>query len=67
MSTGITVIIIVIAIIVVAAVAGILYSTRRRQLQQRFGPEYDRTVEEKGSRTKAEAELAGRERRVEGT
>jgi len=64
MSTGITVIIIVIAIIVVAAVAGILYSTRRRRLQQRFGPEYDRAVEEKGSRTKAEAELAGRERRV---
>jgi hypothetical protein len=64
MSTGITVIIIVIAIIVVAAAGGILYSTRRRRLQQRFGPEYDRTVEEKGSRTKAEAELAGRERRV---
>jgi hypothetical protein len=64
MSTGITVIIIVIAIIVVAAVAGILYSTRRRRLQQRFGPEYDRAVEEKGSRTKAESELAGRERRV---
>jgi hypothetical protein len=66
MSTGITVTIIVIVIIVVAAVAGILYSTRRRRLQQRFGPEYDRTVEEKGSRTKAEAELAGRQRRVAG-
>jgi hypothetical protein len=64
MSTGITVIIIVIAIIVVAAVVGILYSSRRRRLQQRFGPEYDRAVEEKGSRTKAEAELSGRERRV---
>jgi hypothetical protein len=66
MSTGITVIIIVIAIIVVAAVAGILYDARRRRLRQRFGPEYDRMVEEKGSRTKAETELAGRERRVAG-
>ena len=66
MSTGITVIIIIIAIIVVAAVAGILYDTRRRRLRQRFGPEYDRMVEEKGSRTRAEAELAGRERRVAG-
>jgi hypothetical protein len=61
-----TVIIIVIAVIVVAAAAGILYDTRRRRLRQRFGPEYDRMVEEKGSRTKAEAELAGRERRVAG-
>jgi hypothetical protein len=66
MSTGITVIIIVIAVIVLAAVAGILYDTRRRRLRQRFGPEYDRMVEEKGSRTKAETELAGRERRVAG-
>jgi len=66
MSTGITVIIIIIAIIVVAAIAGILYDSRRRRLRQRFGPEYDRMVEEKGSRTKAEAELAGRERRVAG-
>src|SRR6516165_2184823 len=65
MSTGITAIIII-AIIVVAAVAGILYDTRRRRVRQRFGPEYDRMVEEKGSRTRAEAELAGRERRVAG-
>jgi hypothetical protein len=64
MSTGITVVIFVIAIVVVAAIAGIPYDTRRRRLRQRFGPEYDRMVEQKGSRTKAEAELAGRERRV---
>ena len=64
MSTGIAVIII--AVIVVAAVATILYSMRRRRLQQRFGPEYDRMVQEKGSRTKAEAELTGRECRVAG-
>jgi FtsZ-interacting cell division protein ZipA len=63
MSTG-TIVIIIVAIIVVAAiVAGVMYQ-RRRRLQQRFGPEYDRLVEEKGSKTKAEAELASRQRRV---
>jgi hypothetical protein len=65
MSTGI-IVIIIIAVIVVAAAVAIMYQRRRRQLQERFGSEYDRTVEEKGSRTKAEAELAGRQRRVAG-
>lgn len=67
MSSGTVIIIIIVAIIVVAAiVAGVVYETRRRRLRQRFGPEYDRMVEEKGSRTKAEAELASRQRRVAG-
>jgi hypothetical protein len=35
------------------------------KLQQRFGPEYDRTVKELGSRTKGESELKAREKRVE--
>jgi hypothetical protein len=66
MSSG-TIVIIIVAILVVAAiVAGVVYDTRRRRLRQRFGPEYDRLVEETGSRTKAEAELANRERRVAG-
>ncbi len=41
---------------------------RKRQsqrLQQRFGPEYGRTVKELGSQTKAEADLKAREKRVE--
>jgi hypothetical protein len=67
MSAGIiTAIIVVAAIVVVAVVAGVLYDGRRRRLRQRFGPEYDRLVEERESRLKAEAELAGRERRVRG-
>jgi hypothetical protein len=36
-----------------------------RRLQQRFGPEYSRAVDEFGGRTKAEAELKAREKRVE--
>jgi hypothetical protein len=66
MSAGTIVIIIVAILLVAAIVAGVGYDTRRRRLRQRFGPEYDRLVEETGSRVKAEAELTGRERRVAG-
>lgn len=57
--------ILVIALIAVAAWASA--QRRRREslrLQQRFGPEYVRLVKEMG-RSKAEAELAAREKRVE--
>jgi len=67
MSAGIiTVIIVVAAIAVVAVAAGVVYGGRRRRLRRRFGPVYDSLVEERGSRRKAEAELAGREKRVRG-
>ena len=60
---------IVAAVIIVAVLAavGIFWSRRRRSehLRDRFGPEYDRAVEAKGDRAKAEAELAKREKRVE--
>lgn len=65
MSAGIiTVIIVAAAIVVVAIAAGAVYDGRRRRLRRRFGPEYDSLVGKRGSRRKAEAELAGRERRV---
>jgi hypothetical protein len=56
--------IVIVAIVVVGAV---LWSRSRRSdhLRERFGPEYDRAVEAKGGRSKAEAELAEREKRVE--
>jgi hypothetical protein len=58
--------ILVVALIAVAAWAA---AQRRRKesgrLQRRFGPEYVRLVNEVG-RSKAEAELAAREKRVEG-
>jgi len=66
MSTG-TIIVIVVAVVVVAAlVTGVMTIMRRRRLQQRFGPEYDRLAGERDSKLKAETELAERERRVEG-
>ena len=36
-----------------------------KRLQNRFGPEYQRAVDDLGSQSKAEAELKARERRVE--
>jgi hypothetical protein len=61
---------IVAAVVVIAllATAAWFFSQRKKQsarLQQRFGPEYDRTVGELGGRTKAESELKAREKRVE--
>ncbi len=54
-------------IVVVIAIAAAYYARRKEsvRLQQRFGPEYGRTVDRLGNRAKAEAELAAREKRVE--
>jgi len=41
-----------------------LDSYRRRRLQSRFGPEYQRTVSEIGDRRRAETELSRREQRL---
>jgi hypothetical protein len=57
------------AVVVIALVAIAAWLWNRQQqskrLVQRFGPEYERTVHEHGSRDKAEAELRAREKRVE--
>src|SRR5271165_2397424 len=61
----VTIAVIVAAVIVVAVlVTGVRAVRRRRRLQNRFGPEYDRLAGERDSKRKAESELAGRERRV---
>ena len=65
MST-VTIVIIVVAVIVIAAWRAAGWRRRRRRLQDRFGPEYDRVAGEQDSKLKADAELAGRERRVQG-
>jgi hypothetical protein len=51
------------ALVVAAVAAAALFRRRTGRLRERFGPEYDRTVEERGDRRRAEAELAERERR----
>lgn len=63
MSTG-AIIGIVVAVVVVLAVVGLLAKAqmRRKHLRERFGPEYDRAIEER-PRREVERELAEREQR----
>jgi hypothetical protein len=58
-------VVIVIAAVVIVALATAMFMGRRRteRLQGRFGPEYDRTVEEADGRRAAERELTEREKR----
>ena len=64
MSTGAIIAVIVVAVIVVVALAWLVGTqVRRRKLRERFGPEYDRTIEEAGSQRAAERELSEREKR----
>jgi hypothetical protein len=61
---------ILVGVLIVAVVAVIAWAQAQRKrkqsatLRQRFGPEYDRTVNELGNRSKAEAELEARQKRV---
>ena len=61
--------VIIAAVVVLGLVAlGAWHFYQKKQsqkLQERFGPEYGRTVSELGSRTKGESELKAREKRVE--
>jgi predicted nucleic acid-binding protein len=54
-------VLVAIVIVLVVVLAVLLLRNRRSQgLQRDFGPEYERTVEERGDRRQAEAELAER-------
>jgi hypothetical protein len=73
MSTGVwagiilAIIIIVLLVILIGLVTRVVAPRRRSQrLHEAFGPEYDRTVSRFGNRDRAEAELQGRQERVEG-
>jgi hypothetical protein len=57
--------IIVVGIVVIVAIAIWLVTRRKAALRERFGPEYDRAVRERGSERAAQATLAEREKRVE--
>ncbi|MEQ4301396.1 hypothetical protein ABNF97_08395 [Plantactinospora sp. B6F1] len=57
------VLIVLVVLVVAAAVPAIWVVSRRRALRSRFGPEYDRVVAERQSRSAAEHELRERERR----
>jgi hypothetical protein len=53
----------ILAIALVAAAVLLLRQRRSQQLQQRFGPEYERTIAETGDRREAESELIERRER----
>jgi hypothetical protein len=64
MDTWVWVLIVIVAVIVVAIATGLVMSRRRTdRLQGRFGPEYDRTVEDADGRRAAERDLTEREKR----
>jgi hypothetical protein len=58
----ITIVVIVVVVVLFLAV-GVVFLSRRRALQARFGPEYDRVVSEQDGRGAGERELRERERR----
>jgi hypothetical protein len=62
-----TAVVLIILVLLVAVVLGVVLARRRRssQLQQHFGPEYERSVAATGDRRAAEAELAERRQRRE--
>ncbi|MCO5969975.1 hypothetical protein [Actinoallomurus soli] len=64
MSTATVAVIVVVAVLVVAALGFLAWrQQQRRRLRERFGPEYDRTVERHNSTREAEQELRAREQR----
>jgi hypothetical protein len=66
MSTGAIVAVVVVILVVLALLALLLRAqSQRRHLRQRFGPEYERALQERENRREAEKELVGRERRYD--
>jgi hypothetical protein len=63
MSTAGFVILIIVVLVIIALAVGAWRITRRRALQKRFGPEYDRVAATQPSRGAAEHELRERERK----
>jgi len=65
MDNTLLIVILVIAVLAIAALAWFYYQrTSSKHLKERFGPEYDRTVERRNSRDLAEKELREREARI---
>ena len=66
MSNSVLVItVVIIAIIAVAGIAYVVKKQRTQRLKTRFGPEYQRVLQETGSSTQAEAKLEKLAKRVE--
>ncbi len=55
----------IVAVLVLVALWLVTRQRQSRRLRERFGPEYDRLLAERGDRAKAESELREREKRVQ--
>ncbi len=66
MDTLVTVIIVVAVLVIIGAILGLVFTRRSRskQLQTKFGPEYDHTVETMGNEKKAQTVLDDRQKHV---
>jgi hypothetical protein len=64
--TSMIIVAVLIVLVAVGAVIGTVFYRRRQslRLKRRFGPEYDRAVDQLGSQSQAETELRKREARV---
>jgi hypothetical protein len=60
------IIVVVLVLVVIGALLGLVFSRRKRteRLHDKFGPEYDHTVETMGSTKKAQTELEERQKHV---
>jgi len=65
MSTLMIVVLIVVVLAIAAAVWLYMQKRRTQTLRSRFGPEYDRMVEDHGDRNRAEKVLLERQKRVD--
>ncbi len=70
MGTGVIIAIVVVVVVLLAVGAAVATIGKRRreskQLRERFGPEYDRALEQHGDKKEAEAKLKQRKERREG-
>lgn len=65
-NTALIAVIVVLGIAVLGLIGYIVMRNRKsEELRSRFGPEYDRTLKETGDKTRAEAALSERQKRVE--
>jgi hypothetical protein len=67
MDTTTLIITVVVVLVIIGGLLGLVFSRRKRsdQLHERFGPEYDRTVQTLGDEKKAQTELDARQKHVE--
>jgi uncharacterized protein YneF (UPF0154 family) len=61
------IIIVVLVVVIIGIILGLVFARRKRseQLHEKFGPEYDRTVQSMGDEKKAQTELNERQKHVE--